>query len=351
MKAGVYHGPGDVRVEDIEIPVISNPDDVLVRVANCGICGSDLHRYVVDLSKFQERPPWTRRAVLGHELSGTVEDIGDGVTGLEEGMVVTVVPYWGCGNCPQCRAGEYQRCADQQMLFRPPNTGGFAEYVVLPASQVYPLPDSMTLEHGAMMDCLACGVHAARLGEAGPSDRVLVIGAGVIGLSAIAVLAGRVDKIYACDLVPKRLEIAREFGADDAFPVDGELSGRLGEVTDGLGPDLVIEAVGGEAPTAQLSFDLAARGGRVVLQGISHHPIPIRPMSIVSRELTVRGGQMYSTWAMRDEFQMAIDMAAEGRADISRLVTHRYPLEKIGEAFEMAAHGDRGEVFKVIVQI
>jgi len=263
---------------------------------------------------------------------------------------VTGVPYWGCGQCPQCRIGEYQRCSDLNIIFRPPCTGGFAEYVVLPRQQVYPLPENLTLEHAATMDCLACGVHAARLGEADSSDRVLVVGAGVIGLSTIGVLAGRVDKLYACDLVPRRLEMARDFGADGAFPADDDLYARITDVTDGLGPDLVIEAVGGGAPTAQLAFDLAAKGGRVVLMGISHDEQPIKLMSIVSRELTVRGGQMYSTWGLRDEFQMAIDMAASGLVDISRLITHRFPLDEIKDAFDLSAYGDKNDVIKVLVK-
>jgi len=329
MQAAVLTEPGTVELRERERPAPVE-GEVLVRVREVGICGSDLHYYehggVGDGGL--DGPH-----VLGHESAGEVAALGDGVTGLSVGDRVTVEPGAPCRRCEHCRRGAYNRCPDVTFLGSPPDDGALREYIAWPADCVYPLPEGVSTREGALCEPLSVGVHAARRAGVSPGDTVLVTGAGPIGRCACeAVRAAGATDVVVSDVVPAKLDRARDRGADRTVDVcEADLTAAVGEYADGRGVDCAIEASGASA-AVRSAVEAIRRGGAVALVGMAADPeVSLDTLDLINREVDLRGCYRYA-----DTYPTAIALLSDGRADLTRLVDFEAPLSAVDDALQRA---------------
>lgn len=328
MDALVYEGPEEMNVRKLPVPEPLT-DEVLIRVERAGICGSELSGYLGQNSL--RKPP----LVMGHEFSGTVVAVGSGVSELRNGERVTVNPLLSCGTCRSCKAGAPQLCTERQVIgaARP---GAFAEYVAVPAKSVVKLPDTVSMDRGALAEPLACAVHAARLAKFDPADRLLIFGAGPIGLLVmqVAQIAGLSD-IVVIDLNQERLNIAAEMGAKAVNSAE-----QAAKLASSAGYDVTVDAVGVDA-TRMDGAMLTRMGGRIVFSGLHEAESPLPVNVVIRNELQLTGAFCYNAWDFEaavawlaaDKVQLEPWMEhfplAEGRACFERLLSNPGPVAKI----------------------
>lgn len=339
MKALIYEGPRQMQIREAERPV-PGEDEVLIRVAYSGICGSELSGYLGHNALRQ--PP----LIFGHEFAGTIEAIGYRAarqSPLSAGQRVTANPLVTCGLCSYCLAGRQQLCTSRKLLSAA-LPGSNAEWVKLPARFVYPLPDHVSFKQGALAEPLACGVRAAELAAPRPGDRALVFGLGPIGLFVIQALqVYGVKTIYAVDLHKERLEMAEELGAK---PIDPTVSDVAAEVRAGgaLGVEIAVDAVGSGITRRQCA-ELTAPGGKVVFTGL-HEAESALPVNVMIRnEITGFGSFAYSA----NNFETALRLLAEGKAGFPEEWLTEAPLEE-GAVWYERLLGNPGKIAKVLLQ-
>jgi (R,R)-butanediol dehydrogenase/meso-butanediol dehydrogenase/diacetyl reductase len=339
MRAAVYHGAGDVRVETVPAPV-PGPRDVVVDVVACGICGSDLHAY--------EHGRFLREGqVMGHEISGEIAAVGADVRGLEAGDRVAVMPYVSCGHCAMCRRGTPHLCrsvtTDSIAYGRP---GGFADAVLVPDAvlghNVHPLPAGMSFETAALAEPLAVVLHALRLGGLPPSATVAVTGLGPIGLLAVAALRhDGAARILASDLIAGRRTTAEALGATDVLdPATTSLKAYARE------RDVVLDAVfevSGSAAAFEDAVSAVRPGGRLVALAIYAGEVRLNPSRLVQLELGLQG----SFAATPRDFAEALALLAGALLPSDAVVSHRFGLADAPAAF--AAQADRVSSTKVMI--
>ena len=346
MKALLLTAPGTLAVADIDVPT-PGPDEIRIRVAACGICGSDVHGFTGATGR--RIPP----LVMGHEAAGTVVAVGTGVTDLEVGTRVAIDSTVFCGACAHCAAGRENLCARRQVLgvscgdYR--RHGCFAELVAVPRRCLHPLPARVDFVTAALLEPLTIALHAATLGAAGPATRsAVVVGAGTIGLAAVAALVARgVRRVAAIDVVPARLDRARGMGAAHVFVADRPDVGTRAaawarEMPDDDGAELVIEAVGTSAAVAT-AVAAAGRGGTVVLVGNVSPTIELPLQAVVTRQLRLQG-----SCAAAGSYPEAIRLAASGAVDLTGFVSAVAPLAEGPAWFERLRRGEPG-VVKVVL--
>lgn len=327
MRAAVLHKALDMRIEEVDIPEIG-PRDVLVRIGSVGICGSDVHYYLHGrAASFVVSEP----LILGHECSGDVVEVGDEVRRVEVGQRVAVEPGFPCRKCRFCKEGRYNLCGDIRFYGTPPDHGAFAEYASSSAENVYPMPEGMTYEEGAMIEPLAVGMMAAKRGDVSVDDTVTVLGSGPIGLMCLqaARAHGGLD-VYVTDVIDYRLDHAKRLGAKEVIsPRKEDVVGKIMELTDNEGVDVVIEAAG-SVSALQQAFEIVKPGGRVVLVGIYPTMEFQAPLgNVLTKELDVRG-----VWRYANVFPTCIKSVSDGKIDVKSLITHRFPFDRILEGFE-----------------
>ncbi|WP_308314417.1 NAD(P)-dependent alcohol dehydrogenase [Streptomyces sp. GbtcB7] len=318
MRAAVMQGPGLLALEERNRPE-PGPHEVLVRVTSLGICGSDVSFFRHGkLGHSMFRAP----VVLGHEPAGEVVACGRAVTRHRPGQRVSVEPGVPCGTCGQCRTGHYNRCADIRFLSDPPYDGAMQEYVVIHEAFAHPVPDSLSDDAAALIEPLSVAVWAGRHGRVGAGDRVLITGAGPIGLlSAQVARALGATEIAVSDVNPARLDTAKRFGATTTF-----LAADALRASADVAPTVLIECSGSPRALAGALPGTAA-GGRVVLVGMGPEEVSL-PLGLVQqRELTISGVFRYAnTW------ETGIALASSGRVDLDGLVTDRFSLADAGTA-------------------
>lgn len=328
MPAALFASPRTFEIKEVEVPALE-PGGVLVRVCQCGVCGSDLHFYRGELPL----PPGT---CMGHEMSGEVAEVGPGVEGLRPGDRVCIEPLLVCGTCQYCRSGEYQLCR-QRRLLGAPLPGGFARYVRAPAYCIYRLPDAVDFEVGSLVEPLAVAIHGLRLGGASVGERVLILGAGAIGL--MAVVAARemgAASIAVCGRHEHQRKAALALGADAAVEDSPEALASLSGSAWESPFDLVVEAVGGHADTISQAVNMARFGGRIAVVGLFTQPTTLNATSVMLKEMRLVGAMTYGRAGTRSDFALALEIAGRRASALRSLVTHRFPLERTGEAFETA---------------
>jgi L-iditol 2-dehydrogenase len=322
MRVSVLRGAGDLVVEDRPAPT-PGPHDVLVRVASVGVCGSDVHYFEHGRigSHVVEAP-----LVLGHEASGVVVGVGASVTRLAVGQRVSIEPGVPDFSCGQCLAGRYNLCEDMRFYATPPVDGAFAELVTVHEQFAHPVPDTLSDDAAALLEPLSVGLWACRKGEVGAGTRVLVTGAGPVGLVAMqAALALGAASVTVTDVNPHRLALARELGATDTLDVSASPVS-----SSGLSVDVLLECSGHPQVTAEAILAVAP-AGRVVLVGMGGDEMTLPVSRIQERELTVTGTFRYAhTWPA------AIALAASGRVQLDRLVTGHYGLDQVRDALTAA---------------
>ncbi len=319
MKAAVLTRCRHIEIQQRPRP-IPGPEDVCIRLSVAGICGSDHALYTGGIAV-------ALPVVPGHEAIGRIAGVGHAVTGVEIGQRVTIQPNLGCGHCRWCRAGRINICPDKVRIGLD-RDGVFADQVCAPASYVWPIPDDLPDRSAVMAEPLAVAVHAASLAAPQTNQRVLVLGAGVIGLLTLqlAVLAGAT--VTACDLAPQRLAIARKLGAANTIMPDDPAVGNTPY-------DLIYETCG--APSAlEQAITWAAPGASIVLIGLAHHAHPLLSTPIVRKELQILGSIIYT-----DEFPRAIELLRQGSVHTQPLTSDPIGLDQLDHALQHFSAPDR----------
>ncbi|MET1087757.1 MAG: NAD(P)-dependent alcohol dehydrogenase [Arthrobacter sp.] len=318
MRANILKRQGDMSMETLPLPQL-DPDQVLVQVSAVGVCGSDVHYYehgrigpyVVD-----------HPLILGHELSGRIAAAGSAVDPSRVGKRVAVEPQRPCRQCKQCKAGRYNLCPDIEFYATPPINGAFAEYVTIQSDFAYDIPDSVSDEAAALIEPLSVGLWACERAQIKPGSRVLIAGAGPIGI--IAAQAARVygaTEIYISDIAEDRLAFALKNGATHA------LNAKTDSV-EGLDVDAFIDASG--APQAVRSgIKAVAPAGRVILVGLGADDVELPVSYIQNREIWLSGVFRYTnTWPL------AIQLIADGKVNLDILVTGKFNLAESEDALK-----------------
>lgn len=341
MKAAVFTAPYTFEIRELKRPE-PRPGEVLIRIRSVGICGSDIHPYMGD--GLDRREPGI---IMGHECAGEVVEVGTGVTRWKPGDRVAVNPQINDGTCPMCRKGFSHLC-DHQLLIgssmRGFLNGAMCEYIVMHEKQLYYLPEEVSYDYGTFLDPLGNAVHLINRGGVKLGDKVVIIGAGTIGLLAVqtARLAGAV-KVIAVGRSDYKLEIAKKIGADVCLKSDDpEVLEKIKNETDGMGPDVVVEAVG-VSTTYNLALMMCRKRGRVVALGFTRPELNINIQQIIYKELDVFGSTGYA-----DECETTLEYLRKGMVNIEDVITHRLPLEKIKEGFDLLCSRNSGAV-KVIL--
>lgn len=347
MKAGVFYKSRDVRFEDVETPVLTGDEfDVLIEVKAAGICGSDMHYY-----RGEAPVQLPQGTILGHELSGKVLEVGEGVTNIKSGDRVGIEPLLGCGTCSYCQNGEYHLCKQLSHIGYA-YKGGFAQYVKVPHNKVYKLTDEIGYEEATLLDGYAVGVHALHLVPIKLGDFIVVLGAGTIGIcmAQIAQAAGA-SRVVLVGRSEAILDIAKEAGIKEVFNTseDGDLNTWIQEQTNGLGADIVYETIGGNAPTLNQAVDIVRAGGSIGILGMHFNDKPINLLSAHMKEVKWFYCFSYARWEERTEFEIALNLLKEKKINARPLITHRYSLEQISEAFEMCMDKTKAKAIKAVV--
>jgi L-iditol 2-dehydrogenase len=327
MKALLLSKYRHLEIADLDPPTPA-ADEILVLVAACGICGSDVHGY--DGSSGRRIPP----IVMGHEAAGIVAAVGAGVTGISAGDRVTFDSTIFCGACRYCLRGEVNLCDRRQVLgvscgdYR--RHGAFAEYVTVPARVAYHLPPSLPFAEAAMLEALAVAVHAVSLSRVAAEDKALVVGAGMIGLLTLQALrAAGCSHVFIADLDASRLKLAEQVGATTTLHASGpELVAEVLRLTSGAGVDIGLEAVGIDA-TVGTTIECVRKGGTVTLIGNVSPQVSLPLQRVVTRQIRLQG-----SCGSAGEYPEAIGLLASGRVQVKPLISATAPLEDGPQWFE-----------------
>lgn len=337
MHAAVAYAPYDIRYEQRSRPH-AEFGEVLIDVSAVGICGSDIHLFR------GEHPYRVFPMVYGHEFSGRVAALGDGVTGIELGGSVVVEPLIACGRCYACRNGRPNCCVQLQVI-GVHRDGGLQNSLAVPAERVYSVPSDLDPQVAALCEPFSIGMQAAARGEIGGSDRVVILGAGPIGLTVLAIAHSRGARVAVVDLLPSRLRHAEQLGAElliDASKRDA--TGAVLDFTGGDGASVVVEATGSRA-AMESTVALVAAGGRIVLVGLTTEAVTFPGLDFTRKELTVLGSRNNA-----GRFGDAVRFVSEHRDAVAGMITQRFTFQNVGAAFELA-ESNPAEVCKVIIQV
>jgi len=340
MKAAVWYGRKDVRVQDVPEPPAPGPGEVKIKVHWCGICGSDLHEYVagpIFIPAKAPHPLTGKQAplIMGHEFSGEVVKVGEGVTNVKIGDRVTADACQYCGTCAMCKQNRYSLC--EKLAFTGLMAdGAFAQWVNVPAYTLYKLPPAIPSEIGALVEPIAVGIHAVRRGHVLVGDTVAILGAGTIGLVTLqAAKAAGASKVFSIEMAKARKEFAKKLGATAVIdPTETDVVEEVKRQTGGLGVDVAIECIGNEK-TGPQAIQLTRRGGKAVIVGIFERPSELHFNELVFNEKEVVGSLAYY-----GEFDTAIALLADGRIVGEPLITGKIRLQDLVEKGfeELVAH-------------
>lgn len=336
MRALQISRPSVLEVIEEEKPTV-HAGEVLLKIAYVGFCGSDLNTYL-------GRNPMVKMPVVpGHEVGAVIEAVGVGVpASLTPGMSVTVNPYTNCGQCASCRNGRVNACAHNETL-GVQRGGAMKEYFVMPWQKVIPAP-TMSPRDCALIEPMSVGFHAVDRGQVTDIDTVMVIGCGMIGIGAIVRASLRGATVIAVDLDDEKLALAHEIGATYTINSKSEqLHERLLQLTDGLGPDVVIEAVGSPA-TYVMAVDEVAFTGRVVCIGYAKSETAFQTKLFVQKELDIRGSRN----ALPADFRAVIHYLQQGTCPVDRLISAIVSPEEAADAMQRWSE-QPGKVFRILV--
>jgi L-iditol 2-dehydrogenase len=341
MKALLLSAYNTLGVQELPEPV-PQPDELLIRVAACGICGSDVHGY--DGSSGRRIPP----IVMGHEAAGVVAAVGADITEFTVGDRVTFDSTVYCGRCSYCLRGEVNLCDNRQVIgvscgeYR--RAGAFAEFLVVPARIAYRLPDELSFPEAAMLEAVSVALHGVAVSEMRAGETVLVIGAGMIGLLLLqAARAAGAKQVLIADVDATRLKLADELGADVSLLRSGEaLLAEVMRLTEGRGVDLVLEAVGRDE-TIRSGIECVRKGGTVTLVGNITPEVGLPLQKVVSRQIRLQG-----SCASSGEYPKAMELIASGAIKVGSLITAVAGLAEGARWFERL-HAREPNLMKVVL--
>lgn len=334
MKAALWTGPETIDIAYLERP-IPGPGEALVKVAYAGICGTDIMIYLGKHSR--AKPP----LVMSHEFAGIVVEAGESLFAADTPIVVN--PLLSCGTCYACRNGLAHVCSTLKLVGID-RDGGFAEYVTVPLHTLRPLPASLPLLQAALIEPLAVGVHAVRASELRVGDTTAILGAGPIGImtAQVARLAGA-QTVFVSERSPRRLAIARELGFEVIDTTTQSVVETIMDATNGVGLPVVFETAGVQATIAE-SAKIVRPGGEILQVGMPKTPPVVDVTALLFREIKMTPIRVYR----EEDFSQAIAIAATGKIDLVKPVTHILPLDKLDEAMELAHQAT--DACKILIQ-
>ncbi len=340
MKALVLAEYNRLEIQDMPVPKIG-PEEVLIEVKACGICGSDVHG--LDGSTGRRRPP----LVMGHEAAGVIAQIGRDVRGWAEGDRVTFDSTIYCGQCHFCRRGQINLCENRRVLgvscdeYR--QHGAFAQYVAIPQHVLYRIPNGVAFHRAALLEPLAIAGHAVQRTRVSLADTAVVVGAGMIGLLVVQMLrVAGCGQIIAVDLNERRLQLACKLGADEGLRADAAPTAAILQRTGGRGADIAMEAVG-ITPTIQLAVASLRCGGQLTLVGNLSPKVELPLQAVVTRELTLNG-----SCASCGEYPACLELLARGAVNVDAVISAVAPLEEGAAWFQRLQQRDEG-LLKVVL--
>ncbi|RQX04514.1 zinc-dependent alcohol dehydrogenase [Micromonospora arida] len=336
MKAVVYRGARHLGIENRD-PEPPGPGQVRIEVAYTGICGTDLHIYHGDMDARVGDS-----AIIGHEMSGRIAAVGDGVTGWNIGQAVTVMPTRPCGRCAACRRGNSHVCHAMNFLGID-SPGAMQSSWTVPVELVLPLPEELPLDHAALVEPVAVAVHDVRRGNVTADDQVVVVGGGPVGVLIATVARGRGGRVLLVEPDPFRREVAEGIGIEAVDPRATDVVALVNDRTDGAGADIAFEVSGSPAGVTT-AVDVLTTRGRLVMVAIHPQPREVNLHRFFWRELELLGARLYQ----RDDMVEAIRLVASGAIPAQRLISRVEPVEAAGAAFE-ALEG--GGVMKVLLDV
>jgi 2-desacetyl-2-hydroxyethyl bacteriochlorophyllide A dehydrogenase len=338
MRAAISRGRRALRVEEVSLPE-PGPGEVRVRVSACGVCGTDLHLFHAGLLPNGLTP--------GHEIAGTVDRRGPGVSGLAPGEPVVVEPLRTCGECPSCLAGRDSICPELRLLGLH-ESGGMAEYVIVPAHRLFRAPPGLDPRIAALTEPVAVVLHGLRRASLSAGQRVLVLGAGTVGL--LGVLAARAlgaGEVWLAARHAHQADLGLAFGATRVLTEAEATPAALAAEAKSAPSDLVLETVGGSADTLRAAGAALAPGGTVSVLGVFLGSVHLDPYPLLLKEATLAWSNCYArSWQgnPRPDFEDAVALVDGQRELLARLVTHSVPLEEVERGFEIASDKKAGAV-------
>ncbi|MCK4580360.1 MAG: alcohol dehydrogenase catalytic domain-containing protein [Dehalococcoidia bacterium] len=327
MKAAYYEGNKTFSVGESR-PQAPGRGEVKLKVAYAGICGTDNHIYLGHMDQRLKLPQ-----VIGHEMSGEIVEVGDGVEGFNVGDRVTVRPLDPCHNCPSCELGHFNICPHINFIGID-SPGAFQGWWTIPAHTLHLLPESVDMRQAAMIEPIAVACHDVRYGEVTDKDYVVVLGAGPIGMLNALVAKSKGARVLVLEINKFRLDLARELGMEAMNPLETDVPQYVEEQTRTAGADVVFE-VSGSAAGAKLMTQLVRTGGRIVIVAIFADPVPVDLRRILWREMRVCGARNYAS----KDFEAAIQMVASRALPLDRLISDIRPLEQVQGTFQEIEKG------------
>jgi (R,R)-butanediol dehydrogenase/meso-butanediol dehydrogenase/diacetyl reductase len=350
VRAAVFHGAGDIRVEEVTAPVAPRAGEVLVRPLWCGICGTDLHEYAQGPIVIPREPhPLTGvcgSQILGHEFSAEVVEVGEGVTAVRPGERVSVMPLLSCGHCYFCRRGLNHLCRTMAAVGLSYQWGGIADLAIVPAVNVTALPDGVSDLQGAVVEPGAVAAYGVDTARVRPGDNVLITGAGPIGALASLYAASLGANVFVSEVNPVRVALVRSFDVGVVLdPTAVDVPGWLRDRTDGIGVDAVIECSGNER-ALQAAIASVRSAGRISQTGLHTKAAAIDPMVISEHDITISG-----TWCFPvTDWPRIIDLIDRGRYPVEKVVTAQIALEDVvAQGFDTLL-SPTGDQVKVLVR-
>ena len=336
MQAGYYLGKRQIEIRAC-VPRDPASDEVQIRMSHCGICGSDLHVYLGDLDHRIQMPE-----VIGHEGAGAIAKLGANVTGFREGERVAVMPIVSCGECRACRDGFYHVCQKLQIIGieRP---GAMQSFWTVPAANLFRVPDTLTMEHAALIEPTAVAVHDVRMADLRAGEYAVVLGGGPIGALIALVARQKGARVLITEINPFRIKMLRGLGFEVVNPREDKWVDHVLAATGGAGADVVFEVTGVAAGAEMMTQALRSRG-RVVIVGVFAKPVPVDLYKFFQRELSLTGARVYQ----REDFAEAIDLLATRAIEAPKIITNTMPLAKLKDGLEMMATG--APVMKILVE-
>lgn len=337
MKVVYVEEPGKIEIREKEMPILKK-GEALLKIKYCGICGADVATFTGN------QPFTTYPRIPGHEFSAEIVEIEENDRGLKVGDIVTANPYFNCGHCYSCERGIVNACTDNQTM-GVQRDGSFAEYVAMPIERIYP-GKGLSAKTLALIEPFSIGYHAVSRGHVKPGHKVLVIGAGAIGIFAAVSAKLKGAEVYISDVFEKRLENALKFGVDGIIDVSKEdLLERTKEITNGNGFDICIEAVG-QSTTFLNCIDAAAFGADIILIGNGKKETTFNHSILLKKELNVYGSRN----ALKKDFLELIDLISSGKINVDHIVSDIFDKEDAIKGFDALVHND-GSRFKVLIKM
>jgi (R,R)-butanediol dehydrogenase/meso-butanediol dehydrogenase/diacetyl reductase len=349
MKAAVYHGDHDIRVEDVPPPAGPGAGEVLIRPYWCGICGTDLHEYAMGPIVIPSGPHPLNGSqlpqILGHEFSAEVIEVGSGVTAVEAGQRVSIMPLLYCGVCYYCRRGLNHLCVSMACVGLSFGWGGIAESAVVPASHVSVLPDEVSDLQGALVEPAAVAAYGVDTAGVRPGDTVLVTGAGPIGALAALYASSLGARVVVSEVNPTRAALVRSLDvAEVVDPSRLDVSAWVKDQTEGIGVDAVIECSGNER-ALQTALSSVRSAGRVSQTGLHTRPAAIDPMVLSEHDITLTGTWCYPV----TDWPRIIHLVASGRLPVEKVVSAQVPMDDIVEKGFETLLSPTGDQVKVLI--